>query len=454
MSSFGDNDQLLNIGATLRRHRFLVATFTLCALLASGVVAFSLPRLYEARSMVMLQTLGSETLSAREFLQFYTRPIDESIILSEVEVLRSRDLVEAVVDNLDLMNDAEFWDGLEKPTDPIALRERTVQHVINGLDIRPVGRSLVIEARFKHLRPNVTARVLNRFIEVYQEQQVRNKALAAHKTALWLRERLKTLSQKVQQSAKAVEDYRVQQNLISTGQMELTAQQIHDLSKQFIVAQSDLAAAMARNENANALARDDKTDLDATATAVENTHMLSLLRRHEVVITKEYADLRSRYGPNHPRILAVKAEMDQLQARKKEASHKAVHRLGNDVAVAEARLGTLQKSLETLEEKRRAENRAAIGLRELEREAEADRAIYETFLTRYKEAAILGEVQQPDTKIISTARVPTVPTGHSRILVILLATITGFILGLFAAVILEQIENANKNPNFQVIISK
>src|SRR5690606_26772378 len=169
-------------------------------------------------------------------------------------------------------------------------------------------------------------------------------------------------------------------------------------------------------------------------------------KRDEAVLMKRYAEARTRYGPNHPRILALNAEITELRRKKDTEISRIADSMNNNVLAARARVETLQKNLETLEQKRRRENAAAIGLRELEREVAANKSIYETFLNKYKEASILGDIQKPDTRIISTARVPSLPAGPPRIAIVAVATLCGFVFGLISVLLLDQLDFRVRTP--------
>ncbi len=418
----------------VRRRRGIVLACAGVAFLFSAAFFLVLPRDYEARMLVMVQAADTRLTSSVNPHGPLIAP-EQSVVLSEAEILRSQDLARAVVDDLKLDADARFMMHGDS-------REDAVLFLSRRLSVKPLARSLVIAVSFRHPDAEMAAKVLNRLGHLYQEKQIRQKIEGAQNTAALLNERLKTLSDKLRESSQAVEEYRARENLIDGAQVELTSQQISEVSSQIVLAQADLAAVEAKNKQLKSILQSQKP-LDGIS-EIARSELINLLKRDEAVLLQSFAEARTRYGRNHPRILAFNAEIAELRRKKEAEIARIADTMNNDVLAAEARVVALQKNLDALEQKRRRENAAAIGLRELEREAAANKMIYETFLNKYKEASILGDVQKPDTRIISTAHVPVLPAGPPRAVLVLLATLAGLVVGLVGALVRHQLEEERR----------
>jgi capsular exopolysaccharide synthesis family protein len=83
-------------------------------------------------------------------------------------------------------------------------------------------------------------------------------------------------------------------------------------------------------------------------------------------------------------------------------------------------------------------------LRELQREAEANRTIYESFLSRYKEASAQESLEMPDSRIVSRADVPVVPSFPKVPLTLGLAFVVGLALGCAIALIADYLDRRIK----------
>jgi polysaccharide biosynthesis transport protein len=72
---------------------------------------------------------------------------------------------------------------------------------------------------------------------------------------------------------------------------------------------------------------------------------------------------------------------------------------------------------------------SGVRLMQLQREADANRSIYETFLARYKQAAEQESLAVPDARLISRAEPPTDPIYPNMLRFLLLGTLGGLAVG-------------------------
>jgi succinoglycan biosynthesis transport protein ExoP len=84
--------------------------------------------------------------------------------------------------------------------------------------------------------------------------------------------------------------------------------------------------------------------------------------------------------------------------------------------------------------------RGEVKLADLQREADANRAIYQDFLARFKETSNQVQIQQADARIVSRAREPVAPTYPRSVLVLLAAVVGGTLIGLVAVILAEQFD--------------
>jgi polysaccharide biosynthesis transport protein len=80
-------------------------------------------------------------------------------------------------------------------------------------------------------------------------------------------------------------------------------------------------------------------------------------------------------------------------------------------------------------------------MRELERQAEANRALYENFLNRFKQTTAQQDIQESDANIISAAVAPTIPSFPKKLTFIGIAFVFALICGLLVGFGLEQLDN-------------
>ena len=100
-----------------------------------------------------------------------------------------------------------------------------------------------------------------------------------------------------------------------------------------------------------------------------------------------------------------------------------------DLARSDSRIALLQGSLATLEASYARQSADLVALEQLEREAQALRAIYQHFLVRLQETSVQQGIQQPDSRVLSYAVQPGKPSQPVTSRIVGLATLLGLILG-------------------------
>ncbi len=102
----------------------------------------------------------------------------------------------------------------------------------------------------------------------------------------------------------------------------------------------------------------------------------------------------------------MNAEIAAVRLRIDLEIQRIIAGLENEVEVAQSREYSLSKSLKELEYQLDEQTKEAISLRALEREASANRTLFETFLIRFKETSSTTGMVEADARVLSKAEIP------------------------------------------------
>ena len=446
---------LMALYRTLRKRLGLIVSVTLGLTALAMVVVLQQTPLYTAETQVLLDRQKMQVTDMEAVMS--GMPADSATVDSEVEILRSRALAARVVDRLDLMQDPEFNVRLRKPSllrwiDPRvwlggALRffeaerpapneEAVARAELNGvidalLDRLAVSRqrlTYVISIRFVSDDPDKAARIANTIADTYILDQLEAKFEATRTANEWLSRRLDELRQQVQDSERAVEIFRAEQGLESLAAgVTVSEQQMSELNAQLILARTALAEARAKYERARQI-RSSGGSIESMADVVQSG-TISQLRQKQAELARELANLSSRYGPRHPEVVNAEAQRRDINAQIGAEISRIIGSLQNNVSVAEIRGETGESG------------QAMVQFRELEREAAANRAVYESFLNRFKETSQQQDLQVPDSRVISQATAPIAPSHPRKALSLGLALLLSCMFGVGLALLLEHLDN-------------
>lgn len=449
------------IWLTLRQRWRLIVSLTLFALALTAVILLLMTPRYTSEAKLVIEP-PKVSIGLEELLSNLN--IDQEEINTEIEIIRSRKVIGRVVDKLRLMRDPEFnaelrelpWTEALNPLnwlpeawrtallgEPEALspeeRERrlkvsVVDAVRDRLDVSRVGLSRVIQVAFTSEDSKKAARIANAIAESYLEEQIESRFESTSRVARWLQERLKELKNQVIAAEKAVALYKAQHGLTEAESATLIEQQLAELNSKYILAKADLAEAEAQLQQVKRLLQEGGA---IHAAKVLNFPLIQRLVEQEAEVVRKVAELSERYGPRHPKMIEANAELASIRKKIEREVRKVIQSLKNEAEVARARVRSLRQALARLEGRRHSQSQAEVKLKELEREAEAVRTVYETFLSRFKELSEQGQLQQTEARIIAWAEVPTKPSFPRKKLTLALVGVMSLFGGGALALLLE-----------------
>ncbi|RYG61374.1 MAG: polysaccharide biosynthesis tyrosine autokinase [Alphaproteobacteria bacterium] len=437
----------------LRRWQVLAASVAVCFGLAVLMLMVMKPE-YTAKTLLQINTRTEQVSNVESVVSGLTDT--DAAIRTEVDVLTSRKLAARVVERLNLLDapasGGGFFGNLKNVISMVFMpikndsendvqREvrmsRAVTSLLANLNVALVPRSYTINVQYKSQSPEMASKVANAFAQEYLNSQLEDKFEATRRANTWINSRLDQMRRSVQATQLAAEKYREANNLTSANGVLLSDQQLSELNSQLILSRTQLAEEEAKNSQAQRLQQSGRGI--ESAAEVLNNMLISNLRQQETEVRREMAELSSRYGERHPRMITVRSQLNDLQRKIGEEVSKIKGSLENNVAVAQARVNTLQNQLDALQQKTSLTNDAAVQLSELERQAEAEKALYESFLSRSKEIAQMDFVQS-DARIISPAEVPLSPSKPNKMIIVLLGLIAGMGIGVGLIILLEALD--------------
>jgi len=424
----------------LRRHFWvLIGIMAPLLALAAGIV-FSLTPRYTAEVLIMIEAQDNSRFVSLDSVVAGLSGDAESI-QSEAYVLSSRALADRTIQKLKLDQDAEFNHDIDPPLSSAAAYSRITDRYLDHLTIAPMENSRVIAVRFSSEDPKKAALIANTAADEYLQSRLETKFELTHQANTWLAERIDELRTQLAKQERIIEQARSDLGLLEGNGVTLASQQLIELNTQLVMARTARAEAEARLNQVQHQA----TTRQGADTMIEvlESPLIQRLREQEAEVERRVAELSSELGDRHPHMIQLRAEAKDLQDRINREVGKIVAGLRNQVNVARAREASLQKSLEQLKSRVTVANKDDIGLRALEREADANRALLDTLLLRQKETLSQdnNDFQQPDATIFSRADVPAEPSYPRTIIIIGIAFIGSLVLGLLVILIIELLDS-------------
>ena len=465
----GEGLQLRDMLDVLKRRRGVIAGCTLLLTVLAAVIVLQLTPRYTAETEVMLDTRKRQVVDLQAVMSGLQS--DSAVVRSEVEVLQSPALAGKVVKKLDLtankifnlrLASPGFWDRFNPaalvkdwvgeifgaPEAPALGPEQqkqadfdtAVATVLDHLVIFNDGRSYIIKIRFDCPDPVLAAAVVNTYADLYLLGQLDAKFAATKRASDWLDEHLTELKQKVKASDEAIQFFKQTHHLTqATNGITVSTQQMSELNSQLIIATADRAQKEANLRQVQEMIRN-QSGADS-ASQVLASPVIQKLKEQQAQVRRQEAELSARYRPAHPAMINIRAELADLNKKIAEEVNSIIRGMSNEVTAARTRETTLREQLQLLQKTNAQQDTDQVELRELERQADANRALYENFLNRFKQTTAQQDIQESDASIISAAIVPALPSFPKKFAFIGLAFALSLVCGVLLAFVLEQLDN-------------
>jgi uncharacterized protein involved in exopolysaccharide biosynthesis len=443
----------------LDERRSLIRNIALGVGALTLLVLLWLPTLYSSSAVVMLDQRKNNVADLSSVLS--ALPTDASSVQNQIQLLSSRDLAERVIGKLKLYDDPEFNPALNKNDTPgigdvVRLldpanwgasrqagaadyeRDAIVSAFLSRLDVSALGLSTSITLTFTSRDPAKAALIANTLADTYTEDQVDTKVAAARVATQWLTDRMHQLAGQLQAGESAIAQYKAANNLVDSAQgNSLVDQQLVAINALLVAAQSDLAEKKATYDRVQALVHSgNPTDVSE----IVSSPLVVQLRTQEGYLVRQEADLSSRYGPNHPKMIAIRTQKRDLDSKVAQEATRIADSIASDLVVARAHVDSIAASLTREEKQAAGDDLARVKLNALEANLASTRTMYESFVTRLRATQDQDDIQNPESRIISRAPIPTAPSSPHGVLFFVASLPVGLMLGVLAALLAERFQ--------------
>jgi uncharacterized protein involved in exopolysaccharide biosynthesis/Mrp family chromosome partitioning ATPase len=368
------------------------------------------------------------------------------VVESQARLITSNSVLLRVIQQANLDKDPEFGGGDGKslmssllglvgfqPRPPSSDDNKEVQlaalEALNKhITIRKTEKSFIVDIEAWSTDPAKAAMLANTLTNAYLTESRNSQALAARRATNDLSGRLKELRERLRNAETALATYKAQNNFVGTQDTLISDQQLSASNQRLAAARAATLDAQARYDQIEA-SRRTAADAGAIPEALQSPTIANL-RAQYADARKKYAEQTAELGPRHPALRQTEKQVEDLKRTINEEIDRFAQSAKNDLTRARDYEASLNRALEAQKRQSVQLSQAAVRLRELEREAEASRDVYQSFLKRSRETEEQESLNTSAARVIGEA---TVPQRRSFPPAMSLFAMIGFILGALGA---------------------
>jgi polysaccharide biosynthesis transport protein len=449
------------------RHQVPTIVISMAAFTALGLIyLFTTPATYLATATVVIDARNAQSFEQQQeaVAGQSSSPVETRAIQTQVEILKSENILRRVVRKLQLANDAEFvgpFTGLRGAVNWLfsmffgaaqvsdsALESIAVQNLKSERTISVTGQSHMIEIDFVSLDPYKAARIANALGDAYLDEHLEAKNAAARRASVWLQDRSKELEAEVSAARQAVVEFKTKNNIVivnagerqvkkeSEGGRLMDDQQITDISTQLVLAQTATSEARARYERTREIMKQEIPDA-SVADALKNEVIIKLRGQYVDVASRE-AIWSQKYGQNHLATVNLRSQMHEILRSIRDEMRKIDESAKSDYEIAKTREQSIRDSLGQAVSKSHMTDQVRIQLEGLESAAQTTELAYDNFLGRFTQAIQQQSFPISEAHIVDLAEKPLGKYHIKQLIVLLVIGVTGLVVSFCAAYLRER----------------
>jgi polysaccharide biosynthesis transport protein len=434
---------LPKIWSMLWRGKFTILLSMLVALGLGAAFVLYAPHKYTATTQILIDPMDLRSVQ-NDIAP--TIPQSDAAVLqveSQARVIASDNVLRRVVAAEQLDQDPEFLRGTaaQKYAPALVALNELARHV----QVKRSERTYVVDVNVTSEDPAKAARIANAIAQAYLAEQTEVRSNAARQISQSLTARLKELQNRVREAEQKVEAYKANHNIVGANGELVNETQLANLSAQLSQARARTSEAKARLDQVESV-QHAKTPIGAFPEAVQSP-TIGLLRSQYAEIMRREAEQKSSLGERHPAVIEIEAQAARLQKLIEDEVARIAQSDRAEYDRARADEDLLSRQVDALKSTAVSTNESLVGLRELERDVQANRAVYEAFLVRSRETSEQEQVDTKNIRIISRADPPMYRTSPPPSLIVGLASLLlGFASGVGIVIMRGEVEDEAPRP--------
>jgi len=453
-----------NVIAQFKWRILLLATMMT---LLSTLIVFSMRPVYRSSATLLVEGKQNSLLSIQEVYSIDTSRTE--YFQTQFEILKSQDLARKVIQQMRLAEHPEFKKS--KPETEVKpfwqewlahlpalnnnqalsleadkkneIEDGLLEEFLARLTVKPRIKTQLVDVSFDASDPKLAQEVINNLGETFIDSGLEARMETTRKAAEWLSSRLQSLKQQLTDSENRLQDYLNKEHLVDLeGVMTLTGKEIESNNNRLAVArQQRLEAESVYNK-----IRSGSLDAELVTEMFED-HNIQDLKQKEAELASKLSDLSQHYGPEHPARIAAESELVTIRHLMKKQNAGIAASIKNRYEIAKTNEQAILASIETNKSQVQNIGRKQTRLSELQREAESNRHLYETFFNRFKEANEAAEISAANVRFIDRANEPRIPVKPNKKLVIVVTFVGMLFVGILLAFLIDYLDATIKSPD-------
>ena len=443
----------------IRRQLKKIILFSAIITVIAVLVALAITPVYRATATILIEAEEAKVLSIEEV--YGLGSASDEYYQTQFEILKSRELAKRTVLELGLIDNPEFNPahpankksfsikemifGEAEPLTEEEILAKTVDTFWAAVSISPVRKTQLVKVSVDSESAEMARVAANAMAQQFIESQLDAKVEVTQQAAGWLSDRLGGLKAKLEASERKLQQYREDNDLVDVeGVDTLVAKEIDQITEALVEARARRLELQGTYEQLQSLGALNYDNLSSLPSIISNPVVVNL-RDAETQAELKVSELKKRYGPLHPKMIAAESDLEAVRESVLTQMKRIATSIESNYLVAQSKENSLEKALRNSKSDVRNLNRTEFTLSEYQREVRTNRQLYEAFFNRVSETSATGDLQTANARVVDPAIKPVVPVKPNKKLIVLLALVVSGMFGVALAFLLDILDSTIKN---------
>ena len=470
-----DYIDIKRIWSALWSRRWKILVFVLAVTALTALLVMRMTPIFKATTTVMIEARGQQLLSFQQM----TTPDGElsEYLQTQIGLIKSRGVAEKVVRELKLAQHPEFDPRMQssslfdirgwlielqafllpgvtliEPKSGDGMTEAEVMDIVTRSFMETVGvwvegKSQLVGISVSMADRLTAADAANALANAYIESQLEAKVDMSMTAATWMNSRLTDLRTTLQDSEARLQAFLEAEGLVDMNGVEtISANELNLVGDRMIDARRQRAEAESQYRQVQAM-RSAGWERLTSVPAVLGHPLIQQFKTDQARALARVEDLSRRYGEQHPAMQSARSDLNAATASLQNQVEQVVASIERNYQLAVANEKSLNASFEKNKEQIQDISRKEYQVRELQRDVETNRALYETFLTRLRETTATSDLSTTNARIVDMAIPPVEPTAPNKKLYMIVAVFLAVVVGIGLALVMDVLNNTFKSSD-------
>lgn len=412
---------LLDYLRTLSRFRWIVAICALLGILASLVFNLTTLPVYRARTSLDIQNLNGDFMNMHTLSP--TGGTDssstEAYVQTQIKLLQSDTLLDRTVSRLesephpafierdDLVSQLKRNLHLSR-SEPLAY-QALIDEAAKQVKVKPLGVTRLVEITCDSWNAAFSAKFCNTLTQEFKDEDLEVRSTEAQKTSEWLTRQVADVRLKAEESQRKLEAATGGNGLVLSQESNSVGEdRLRQMQAELVRAQAD---------------RMEKEAQAGVASSAAPTSLPSVLDNPNYRrLQQQLADLQSHVAElvpplteENPKVVHLRSQIKEVQTEMASERTTSTSRMGNEFEAARHREALLRAAYDAQMASVSSELGQAAKVKLLRGEVDSEQQLYQTLLSRAKEAGFASAMQATTIRVVDPARTPKIPIAPRRV---------------------------------------